>query len=85
MAKTWNIIFAGGEVTPSERTLEEAHEAIRNLLPPWALAYLPVDEFISTVLESVKEERFNRALVYKLADAMLDLLASVDNIEPWTR
>ncbi|XP_003739035.1 sorting nexin-19 [Galendromus occidentalis] len=75
----------GGEVSPSERTLEEAHEAIRNRLPPWTLAYLPVDEFILSMLESVKEERFNRALVYKLADALLDLLASVDNIEAWTR
>lgn len=54
-------------------------------MPPWTLAYVPlIDQVIDAVLDTFSQERFNRALVYKLADALLDLLASVDSIEEWT-
>ncbi|XP_022648012.1 uncharacterized protein LOC111244821 isoform X2 [Varroa destructor] len=75
----------GGDISPVERSQDEARQALRSLMPPWALAYLPViDQLIDGVLEALSQERFNRALVYKLADALLDLLASVDSIEEWT-
>lgn len=77
--------LAGGDISPVERSQDEARQALRSLMPPWALAYLPViDQLIDGVLEALSQERFNRALVYKLADALLDLLASVDSIEEWT-
>ncbi|OQR70075.1 sorting nexin-19-like [Tropilaelaps mercedesae] len=75
----------GGNISPTERSQEEARQALRLLMPSWAFTYIPVlDHFIDTVLESLSQERFNRALVYKLVDALLDLLASIDSIEEWT-
>lgn len=79
------LFLSGGDISHGERTQEEARRALRSLVPSWALAYLPLlDQLIDAALETVSQERFNRALAYKLADALLDLLASVDSIEEWT-
>lgn len=81
----WWMIVSGGEIAPNERSQEEARQALRSLLPSWTLDFIPlIDQLIDAVLETVSQERFNRALVYKLADALLDLLASADSIEEWT-